>query len=313
MAILSIRPLLVAAAATSLLSVSFPEARTEAAAFALATEPAVEQMNHISVERIGSKGSPIILIPGLASPRAVWDGVAPDLAKSHVVYLVQVNGFGGDDPRANLKPGLLDGVVADIRTLIAKHKLEKPALIGHSMGGLVGLMLAARHPESIDRLMVVDALPFFSVLMAPPGSDVTAASIEPQAARMRDLIAAGYGKPADPAAAEVQVAGMALKPENRALVKQWAMAADPRAVGHAMYEDMTTDMRSELLAVRAPVTVVYAWNDKYLSKERADLFFRGQYSGASRASFVGIGDSAHFVMLDQPKEFQAALRAFLAR
>ena len=54
-------------------------------------------MDHISIETIG-KGSPVILIPGLSRPRAVWDGVAPELAKTHRVILVQVNGFGGDDP-----------------------------------------------------------------------------------------------------------------------------------------------------------------------------------------------------------------------
>src|SRR5690606_32929837 len=89
------------------------------------------QMEHISVQVMG-KGSPVILIPGLSTPRAVWDGVAPELAKSHAVYLVQVNGFGGEDPRANLAPGVIDGLVADIHELIVREKLNKPAVIGHS-------------------------------------------------------------------------------------------------------------------------------------------------------------------------------------
>ncbi|RYE02537.1 MAG: alpha/beta hydrolase, partial [Sphingomonadales bacterium] len=88
-------------------------------------------MEHISVQVIG-KGSPVILIPGLSSPRAVWDGVTPELAKSHTVYLVQVNGFGGDDPRGNLAPGVVDGLVAELHQLIATRKLVKPAVIGHS-------------------------------------------------------------------------------------------------------------------------------------------------------------------------------------
>ena len=281
-----------------------------APAAAAATESI--QMDHISVQVIG-KGDPVILIPGLASPRAAWDGVAPQLARGHSVYLVQVNGFAGDDPRANLKPGLLDGIVADLNTLIAERKLKAPAVVGHSMGGLVGLMLAARHPESIGRLMVVDALPYFAVLMAPPGVEVTVEMVKPQAAQMRDSVVAGYGKPPSRAAAEANVATLTRKPEARAKATEWAMAADPRVVGQALYEDLTTDIRAELKAIRAPVALVYAWNEQYPRQVQADAFFRAQYAGLANAEFVGIGDSAHFVMLDQPDAFRTALTAFLAR
>src|SRR4051794_39221501 len=74
---------------------------------------AEQRLGHISIETIG-KGDPVVLIPGLSSPRAVWDGVAPELAKSHQLLLVQVNGFAGDDPGANLQAGVLDGIVGDL-------------------------------------------------------------------------------------------------------------------------------------------------------------------------------------------------------
>ena len=45
---------------------------------AAAASAAEVRMDHISVTETG-KGSPVILIPGLSSPRAVWDGVVPDL------------------------------------------------------------------------------------------------------------------------------------------------------------------------------------------------------------------------------------------
>ncbi|WP_235536986.1 alpha/beta fold hydrolase [Sphingomonas sp. Root241] len=280
-------------------------------AHAAAAPARLIQMDHISVEVIG-KGSPVILIPGLSSPRAAWDGVAPELAKSHAVYLVQVNGFGGDDPRANLKSGVLNGIVADLTALIAQQKLKDPAVIGHSMGGLVGLMLAARHPASVGRLMVVDALPWFGVLMAQPGAELTVAMIESRAAQMRDAVAASFGKPPSKPAAEANVASLTRKPESRAKATGWAMAADPRVTALALYEDLTTDMRGELKAIRAPVTLVYAWNDQYPLKDRADAFFRSQYAAIPQASYAGIGDSAHFVMLDQPAAFAATLNAFLA-
>eukprot|EP01035_Chromulina_nebulosa_P061256 gene61256-83791_t len=125
-----------------------PAAAPAARSAAVATPAPEQRMDHISIVALGS-GSPVILIPGLASPRAVWDGVASDLARTHRVILVQVNGFGGDDPGANLKPGILDGIVADLHAYQAKNALTGAAMVGHSMGGLVGMMLARAHPGDV--------------------------------------------------------------------------------------------------------------------------------------------------------------------
>jgi pimeloyl-ACP methyl ester carboxylesterase len=287
-------------------------AQTAAVPKAKALMPDTVQMKHISIQTIG-RGAPVILIPGLSSPRAAWDDVAPELAMGHSVLLVQVNGFGGDDPRGNLAPGLLDGIVADLHATIAHRRLNQPAIIGHSMGGLVGLMLAARHPADVGKLMMVDSLPFFAATMAPPGTAITVAMVEPRAAQMRDAVAASYGKAPDPAAAAAQVAGMTLKASYRPRLTEWAMRSDPRVAARAMYEDLTTDMRPELSKVRSPVTVVYAWNDTYPRKEPAEAFFRQQFAGIAAIGFKGIGPSAHFVMFDQPPEFQQTVDAFLAK
>ncbi len=279
-----------------------------------ATAPAAAdliQMDHISVQVIG-KGSPVILIPGLSSPRAVWDGVAPELAKGHSVYLVQVNGFGGDDPRGNLKPGVLAGIVADLDALIVREKLGKPAVVGHSMGGLVGMMLAARHPDRLGRLMIVDSLPWFGVLMSAPGMEASVETVTPQAERMRDAVAGGYGKPADPAAIERNITGMTMKPENLPRLREWAAKADLRVTAQALYEDLTTDMRAELGKITVPVTVTFAWNETYPRQPQAVQFYTAQYAGVAGLNLVPVGPAQHFVMLDQPAAFQAALTAFLA-
>src|SRR3546814_16312878 len=90
------------------------------------------QMDHISVQATGS-GAPVILIPGLASPRAVYDGIVPAIEGTHRVYTVQVNGFGGGDPGKNLAPGILDGIVADLDAFMAANKLSGAAVVVHSI------------------------------------------------------------------------------------------------------------------------------------------------------------------------------------
>ncbi|MEI9928253.1 MAG: alpha/beta hydrolase [Sphingomonas sp.] len=269
-----------------------------------AMAPAVRtiQMDHISVQVIGD-GSPVILIPGLSSPRAVWDGVAPGLAAHHRVYLVQINGFGGDDPRANLKPGVLAGVVDELHALIGQEKLAHAAVVGHSLGGLVGMMLAKAHPDDLARLMIVDSAPFIGVIFVPTA---TVAMLEPTAAGIRDQMIASYGKPSNAAAAESTANQLALKPDSRAKVAAWVKVSDPRVTGEALYEDMTTDLRPDMAGIATPITLVYPTSDK------SDALYRALYAQAPHVTYVPVADSAHFVMLDQPAAFQAALDAFVA-
>ena len=300
---------LIAAVAFPLIVLDIAPARAAPAGAASVTAAPVVRMDHISVEVVGS-GPAVILIPGLASPRAVWDGVTPQLARSHTVYRVEVNGFGGSAPGANLAPGVLAGIVADLHTLIATRRLAGAAVIGHSMGGLIAMMLARDHPADIGRLMIVDALPWFAVLLAPPGVELTQAMVEPRAKAMRDTVAAGYGKPLSDEAAQAQTRGLALHPDSIASTTAWARTADPRVTAQAMYEDMTTDLRADLPRIATPITLVFPWNAAS-PRAMVEPFYRRQFEAAPHVTFVPVGDSAHFVMLDQPAAFATAVTDFL--
>jgi pimeloyl-ACP methyl ester carboxylesterase len=270
-----------------------------------AAPAAVEQrLPHISITTMG-KGSPVVLIPGLSSPRAVWDGIAPTLAAGQQVILVQVNGFAGDDPGANLSPGMIDGVVADLHGYIQAHKLGGAKVIGHSLGGLIALDLAKTHPSDASALMIVDALPYVGDIFLP---GATVAQVEPQAKMMRDQIAGSYGK-VDPALAQKTAAGMALTPAAQAQVAAWIEKSDSRVTAEGMYEDMTTDLRPDMAAITAPITLVYP-TSAGMPKERADPFYHGEYARAPNVTYVPIADSGHFIMLDQQQAFAAAVANF---
>ncbi|KQM69174.1 alpha/beta fold hydrolase [Sphingomonas sp. Leaf20] len=268
----------------------------------------IMQMPHISAVSIG-KGTPVILIPGLSSPRTVWDGVVPSLAKNHRVYVVQVNGFAGDAPGENLSPDILDGIVEDLHALIEREKIAGAAIVGHSMGGLVALKLAEKHQADPGRIMIVDALPFIGTLFSPAA---TVAMVEPQAKAMRDAQVASYGKPVSDAAAQAIADRLALKPASRALVSGWVKAADPRVSGAAMYEDMTSDLRPAMKSIATPITLVYPWSSGGPTKPHADAMYRAAYKDAPHVTFVDIGEAGHFVMLDQPALFQEAVGTFLS-
>jgi pimeloyl-ACP methyl ester carboxylesterase len=78
-----------------------------------------------------------------------------------------------------------------------------------------------------------------------------------------------------------------------------------------MYEDMMVDLRGQLGGIAAPVTVLVPWTAAR-GEEAVLGFYRSEYTGTPALSVKGVGDSGHFIMLDQPEAFRAALTAFLA-
>jgi len=272
-----------------------------------ATAP-VTRMEHISVQSLGA-GRPVVLIPGLATPRAVYARTAERLARTHRVLLVQVNGFGGDAAGANDKPGILAGVTDDIARYLDRERLPKASVIGHSMGGVIGMRLARDHPDRIARLMVVDALPFFGLLA---GSAATPETLRPVAESMRDAFLAAAARQRSASADDPATATMAISPENRRQISAWSIAADPRVAAQAMVEMMQEDVRGDLPAIaKVATTILYAVPREIADRARA--LWTGAYASAPAMRLVPVDDSRHFIMLDQPQRFDEEAVDFLTR
>ncbi|MEA3040080.1 MAG: hypothetical protein QOE79_2593 [Sphingomonadales bacterium] len=273
------------------------------------SHPAAAMPTRFTVTVTGS-GPDLILIPGLSTPREVWSATAAAFAGTHRLHLVQIAGFGGTPAGPNAGRHILDGSVAELERNIAAHRLRKPAVVGHSMGGLIALMLAERAPDSVGRVMVIDALPFIGTLFAP---DSTVETVRPQAERLRSAMAQAATPEQRRAGAQQVAAGLAKTPAARALVARWVTDSDPLVSAEAAYEDMVTDARPGLPAIRVPVTVLFAWDAPALPLERARSLYADAYAGTPQLELKPVEGSYHFIMLDRPDAFQAELRAFLAR
>jgi pimeloyl-ACP methyl ester carboxylesterase len=261
---------------------------------------AEQRLNRITVRSVG-EGAPVVLIPGLGSSPAVYDDVAAKIGNGHRLILVQVNGFAGSKPGEGPVEGLMPGAVDELAGWLAANKIVKPAIIGHSMGGLMGMMLAKKHPFAAGKLLIVDSLPFFGMLMGPTATPDT---VRPIVEQMRAGLVSGTTPPAVPPHMSNNEAG-------KAKILEWMKASDPKTVGEALVEDATTDFRAELPALaEIPVTVLYAAATPEF-KPMADRLYADAYKPLPGVKLIAVENSEHFIMLDQPDRFAVEVASFL--
>jgi pimeloyl-ACP methyl ester carboxylesterase len=269
---------------------------------------------------IEGKGPDVILIPGLSTPRDVWEPTVNALRNCYTVHTVQIRGFG-DDAGINAQGPLLEPFVKELADyvddkIVGKGR-GKPVIVGHSLGGLSALMIGARYPDVASGIFVVDALPFIGTLFNPAA---TVDTVRPQAEAMAAMMRSSYGKTqpepkdGDPAAdpgANSMAGFYSNSVAGRTAVARWTRASDPRVSAQAMLDDMTTDMRSELPKIKVPVGLLYAQDDSAMTPEAAKQAFVPQYAGTPVFEARMVQGSRHFIMLDQPEEFANALEGFL--
>lgn len=264
---------------------------------------------HVRIDGPEHPVGDVILIPGLSSSPEVWDGLTDQLKGRYRVHRLHIQGFAGAPAEDNATGPVAAPVAEDLARYIAEQHLNKPAVIGHSMGGTIAMMLAARHPDSVGKLMVVDMVPFMGAMFGAPGA--TAESVTPTA----DQIYAGMttgpeeGYRQQSAAA---VTGMIQTESLRAGPLEDAATSDRAVSASAFRELIVTDLRPELPHITAPTEVVYArFNDARMTPEITDGIYRASFATLPSAQLKRIDDSAHFIMLDQPAAFAAEVNAFL--
>jgi pimeloyl-ACP methyl ester carboxylesterase len=262
-----------------------------------------------TVTDAGSAGKPdMVLIPGLTSSAHVWDGEAAKLAPNYRVYVVQVDGFAGAPVGANKADGqMLPGIVEELHQYISSKGM-KPVVMGHSLGGLLTLMLAAKYPADVQKMIIVDSLPFYGKVFDP---NATVEAIKPQADMMKQMLLTQDDEKR--AAGSKMTANFLCKsPDGQAKVQAESMASDKAVFVEAMYEDMTTDIGPQIAQIKTPMLLLYPY-DASVAPDAAkyDAIYHEAYAAKSNATLVRIDDSRHFIMYDQPEKMDAAIEGWL--
>ena len=112
--------------------------------------------------QVGGNGPPILLLHGFPQTKAIWELVAPELAKSFTVVASDLRGYGKSAKphgKADHSTYSKRSMAADQHALMQSLGYQQFFLLGHDRGGRVSHRLAMDFPDSVLRLMVLDISP----------------------------------------------------------------------------------------------------------------------------------------------------------
>ena len=261
---------------------------------------------YFEVTVIGN-GPDIILVPGLASSGAVWDGTVTALKDRYTLHVIQVNGFAGTPANGNAQnEDVLDDLASGVSTY-ANQMEDAPTLIGHSLGGLVALKTALEPDTNLEHLIIVDVLPFFSVLMDP---NATAQSIAPVSAMMKATLLAQSDDVFALSHAEA-LRALVKSEDDLQMALDWSIDSDRAVMAQAMSEVLVTDLRTQISDISVPTLIIYARDEAIANMDAIESFYETLYAPIADHNLIAVDDALHFVMLDQPVAFLAAIQTVL--
>ncbi|MEJ7677207.1 MAG: alpha/beta hydrolase [Segetibacter sp.] len=249
--------------------------------------------------KISGKGNQaIILIPGFACSGEVWNQTRAFYENDYTCYTLTMAGFAGVAPQS--KP-TFQGWEKGIATFIQQNKINKPLIIGHSLGGGLAMALASDYPELISKIIVVDALPCLAVLMNPSFkakenndchaiiSQITSASNEQFYQMQKNTIPK-----------------LLTDTSKLNLVLGWSVKSD-RTTFAEMYCDFSnTDLREKIAGIKCPALILL---ESYFANFKPSVI--KQFKNLTSPNLHYATKGLHFIMYDDKEWYNEKISNFI--
>jgi pimeloyl-ACP methyl ester carboxylesterase len=266
-------------------------------AFCISFSTATAENYPFSVQVIG-QGKPLIFIPGFACSGEVWKETVDKYRAKYACHVLTIAGFAGEKAVENPS---LDAIVKGIAAYIQDQKMEKPLLIGHSIGGALSLWVAAEYPHLPGQVIVIDALPYLAAMQNPqakpdPNADCLGmAKVMEQTDQQHFLLQQ-----------RATLSSMISESSRHEEVLQWAVQSDRKTLGLLYCQFWNTDLRVKIATITCPVQVLL---EAYFV--HAKPLIEAQYGQLKQAKLLYAEKGLHFIMYDDPKWYFSQLDALL--
>jgi pimeloyl-ACP methyl ester carboxylesterase len=251
--------------------------------------------------KISGKGiHSIIFIPGFACSGKVWDETKILYETKYTCYILTMAGFAGVPPQP--QPTFQNWEKA-IAAYIQQNKIDKPIIVGHSLGSGLAMALAADYPELISKIIIVDALPCLSALMNPSFksnenidcsalvSQITSATNE----QFYQMQKQGIGR-------------LLEDTSKQELVVSWSVQSD-RTTFAEMYCDFSnTDLREKISGIICPALILLESYFEYFKPA-----INEQFKNLKTANLQYATKGLHFIMYDDKEWYNEQLNNFIGR
>jgi pimeloyl-ACP methyl ester carboxylesterase len=277
-------------------------------------QPEKKTQSSFSV-KVSGHGAPMILIPGMASSGDTWKSTVAHFQNRYTCHVLTLAGFAGEPP---IHGPLLATVREELAAYIQQQHLQKPVIVGHSLGGSVAMDLAAHYPNVAGPIVIVDSLPFFAGVWFQAK---TLEDAKPMIAGMKGYMEAQTREQYEQyARSGAATKFMVTSPADLQTLIQWGLRSDPKTVSSAMVELLSEDLRDDLSKITSPVLVLGTWaglrdqmqpNGVTITKPGVVDTFQAQYAHLPKVHLAMAETARHFIMWDDPQWFFQELDGFL--
>lgn len=226
---------------------------------------------------------PLVFLHGYGCSSRDWVPVADQLRADHECVLLDLPGHGTSSCPA---PARFDELVTQVGSMVEDSSARPPVIVGHSLGGMVGLALAERSSPQLHALLLVDAFPYL-----PAVTDVFGGAES-------DSDQFGYGSVMDR--------------QTPAGVQEWirsSMAAGVPRAGRGLFDSLVaTDLRPGLSRITIQVSLIVGDRRHLTRSQLPQCLDRLGYS-TLRGLRASLAPSHHFVMLECPDLVVHRIRA----
>ena len=249
---------------------------------------------------IGSGEKTILFIHGFASSQQAWQWITPAFESTYKLVLLDLVGSGQSDRQAydEKRYQTLMGHVDDLIELCDALELEKVTVFGHSIGGMIGLLLSNKRPDLVEQLVMIGTSPRYLNDLPNYYGGFDQESVD-QVLEMMELNYAGWAS---------YLSSVAL-PESegekeRKYVEASFLSSDPKIACQFLEMTLMVDYRDTLKAVETNTVIIQCSDDSFVPIEAAEYMAKE----LKNSSLHTLSSKGHYPHVSNPIETIEAIK-----